>query len=366
MLKPNLDLILMPTFTCNMACDYCYILDKCAGVMEISTARRAIEQDMEYNDAKAPTNVYWHGAEPLLAGIDFFREICDWTTRKYGLDSIHHHIQTNGTLLNEAWYELFIQYHITTGISLDGPQELNDGHRKFPSGKGSFDVVFRNIMEARKKKLFFDVLCVITRETLEHVDELFDFFYENKIDFGFEPLVAEDQVTQGALAISPEEYAGAAIHLFDRWFFQADRRLRRVVPPYHFVHSLLTGVNSYCNFSACCARRYLAVSPNGDIHSCIMFAGEPNFSFGNITRHTLDKILCSPVRQQFLEIRSERIEKCRNCRWVKLCNSGCPHHALVGYGQLIAPDLFCKSYQQIFAHIERVLRGEITNITKSN
>lgn len=349
--KPNLDVILMPTMACNLACDYCYVLDKRPGIMDPTLAKRVIEQVLAYNDPCVPTKIYWHGAEPLLAGIDFYQEICIWVRERYGRDAVQHHIQTNGTLLNEEWFDFFIEEHITTGVSLDGPPELHDAYRKTRSGRGTFELVFNNIMAARKKKLYFDVLCVITRKTLDHEDELFDFFYEHKIDFGFEPIVPENEWMVRELSITPKDYARVAIRLFDRWFFQSERRLRVVVPPYHFAMAILKGGNTYCNFSKCCARHYIAVSPDGQVHTCILFAGHPSLALGNIGKSSLQKILSSPVRQRFLMSRVAQIPECQNCRWVSLCHAGCPHHAFIKYGAVLQPDAFCESYRLIFEHV---------------
>lgn len=357
--KQNLNLILMPTFSCNMVCDYCYVVYKKPGVMDIYLAKSAIEQSMNLNDSSLPTNVYWHGAEPLIAGIDFYSKIFEWTEENFGLDTVRHHIQTNGTLLNEHWYDIFIKHHITVGVSLDGPMILHDRHRKVKSREGSFDVVFSNISEARKRKLYFDVLCVISRDTLDHIDELFNFFWENKIDFGVEPLICEDQTQQAELGITPQEYALVITHLFDRWFYQVDRKIKNFVPAYHYVHSLLTGVNSYCNFSKCCSTHYLAVSPDGDVYSCIMFAGHPEYSFGNLKKQNMKDILASDVRKPFLSPRVELIRECQQCKWTNLCNAGCPHNALIKNGHMLAPDFFCESYKTIFSHVENALLKEL-------
>lgn len=354
MRAPNIEVILMPTMTCNMACDYCYVVGKYSGIMDLDLAKSVIEQILAHNDPAIPTQVYWHGAEPLLAGIDYYREICAWTREKYGIDAVQHHIQTNGTLLNEEWFDLFIREHVTVGVSLDGPKEIHDAHRKTLGGRGTFEMVFNNIMAARRKKLYFDALCVITRESLNREDEIFDFFFENKIDFGFEPLVPETELMVRDLAITPNEYAQAAIKLFDRWFFQQERILRMVAPPYHYLKAILEGGNSYCNFSQNCTRHYLTVSPNGTVHSCIMFAGRPAYAFGNISQSSLDTILRSPVRQRMLLDRAAQIRKCRGCRWLSVCNGGCSHHALVGHGTPFAPDMFCESYRMIFDHAHQV------------
>lgn len=351
MIRPNLEVILMPTMACNLACNYCYVLDKYPGTMDPALAKRVIEQVVAYNDPCIPTKVYWHGAEPLLAGIAFYREVCTWARERYGLDAVQHHIQTNGTLLNEEWFDFFIEEHITTGVSLDGPREIHDTYRKTHTGHGTFDVIFENIMAARKKKLFFDVLCVITRKTLGREDELFNFFSEHKIDFGFEPIVPENEWMLNELSITPKEYAEVAIKLFDRWFFQPEHQLKMMTPPYHFLMGVLQNTNTYCNFSSSCTSHYIAISPNGSVHSCILFARHPNLSFGNIADQDLQELLDSPVRKRFLGERATHIPKCQNCRWVSTCKGGCPHHAFIKYGTTLQPDGFCESYQLIFQHV---------------
>ncbi len=346
---------------CNISCDYCYVTEKHGHFMSIDLAQRVIRQVMAYNDPGVATNIYWHGAEPLLVGIEYFQTIFAWARQEYGLDTIHHHIQTNGLLLNETWFDLFILEHVTVGVSLDGPADIHDTHRKTRNGHGTFQTVFDNIMAARRKKLFFDALCVINRTTLGREDELFDFFAEHRIDFGFEPIVPETDWARRALSITPDEYAQVAIRLFDRWLFQPEGRVRMVVPPYHFATAILQGGHTNCTFSPACSQRYLAVSPNGVVHSCIMFARQPQYAFGNLAIDELDKVLNSPLRLRSLIPRVSQIEKCRTCEWAALCNAGCPHHAFAFHGTTMAPDWYCESYKQIFAHAQEVMQAHLVD-----
>lgn len=357
--RPNLNLIILPTMACNLACDYCYILNKQPGVMSRSLLERTLCEVLQHNDPAMPTNVYWHGAEPLLAGIDFYRQACSFIHEQYPDYDVRHHIQTNGTLLNEDWFDFFISERITTGITLDGYRDLHDRHRKSRDGSGSFDRVFDNIMAARKKRLFFDVLCVVTRHTLAHEDDLFDFFYENRIAFGVEPIIPETDWMVQELSITPEEYAHVVIRLFDRWLSQPESRINVVMPAYHFAMALMTGSNTYCAFSKSCAKRYITVAPDGQVYSCIMFAGHPQMTFGNIAQTDLEEILDSPVRKEFLKPRAISLTECQRCKWITLCQAGCPYHAFVETGSISERDSFCRSYRLVFQYVHDTLLRQV-------
>jgi uncharacterized protein len=362
--RPNIDLILMVTLNCNLACDYCYVIDKKVGVMDLSIAKKAIMEIVRQNDPSKATNIYWHGAEPLLAGIDYYREIFAWTRQQFGIDKISHRIQTNGTLLNDDWFNLFIQEHVTTGISLDGPKTIHDTFRKKLDGRGSFDTVFNNILKAREKKLFFDALVVISRATLGHEDELFNFFYENKIEFGFEPIVLANGNNDQELSITPEEYAKIAIRLFDRWFFQPEPRLKMILPLYDFTMSVMYNTNTRCTFSPSCGQHYITIDPEGAVYPCVR---EPEFQLGDFMKDPIEQILQSNTRLEFLKSRTERISGCNKCNWKNLCNSGCPHNAYSAFGSTLERDSFCTSYKLIFEHVSKCINdgllGQPVNVS---
>lgn len=343
----------MSNLSCNLACDYCYLTEKKPGLMDLSLAKDTIQQVMDRNDPSKATNIFWHGAEPLLAGIEYYREICTWTRQKFGQDMVCHHIQTNGTLLNDEWFDLFIQEHITTGVSLDGTRAIHDSHRKTVRGQGSFDLVFNNIRKAREKKLYFDALVVINRSTLGHEDELFDFFFENYIEFGFEPIVMDRAYQVENLTITPQEYGQSAIRLFDRWFFQPEPRLKTVLPLYDFMMAVLQGGNTRCTFSPACGRNYITVDPNGMVYPCVRFGEEPGFVFGNLKSDSLEQILASKARSEFLKPRTASIPACQGCEWNQICNSGCPHNAYSAFGSTGERDPFCASYKILFEHVSR-------------
>ena len=94
---------------------------------------------------------------------------------------IVHNFQTNGTLINDAWCEFFLKNNCSVGVSVDGPANIHDKHRKDRQGKGTHDKVMRGIEFLKKHKVPFHSISVITADALESPDEVFNFFLENEI-----------------------------------------------------------------------------------------------------------------------------------------------------------------------------------------
>jgi sulfatase maturation enzyme AslB (radical SAM superfamily) len=120
---------------CNLDCEYCFFLSKEALYpgdrfrMRDGLVDAYIRQLLESHPGPEVT-VAWQGGEPTLMGVDFFRRAFAVTERQRRPDqTLHHTIQTNGTLLTDEWCELFAVHDVLVGISIDGPPEVHDVYR---------------------------------------------------------------------------------------------------------------------------------------------------------------------------------------------------------------------------------------------
>ncbi len=360
MSKQNVHAIVMPTEACNLACVYCYVLEKSAERMSIPLAEHVVDELLNYNAPDQPTKIIWHGGEPLLAGMDFYKHICSYIHKHYPEHVVQHFIQTNGVLLNDEWIDFFLEEKFNVGVSLDGWKELHDACRKFYNGQGTFDKIFQNILHARSKGLIAGVLSVVTRHTVGHEKEFFDFFCGHKLDFGFHPITPLSPWMNQELAITPEEFAEVSVKLFDLGFFQPEPRVTSVTPTLHYAMAVMMGYPSgFCVLSENCAAEYLSIEPTGRVQACDRFAGNMALTFGNIATNSLREILDSPVRQEFLERWQVVSEKCTGCEWASICYGGCPHEAYAKTGSIFEPDPNCEAYKRIFSHISNTIAREL-------
>jgi len=359
--KQNIHAIVMPNKVCNLACKYCYVLHKNTERMSLALAERVVDELLTYNDPASATRLIWHGGEPMLAGIDFYRHICQYIHANYPSNLVEHYIQTNGTLLKADWVDFFLAEDFRVGVSLDGWKEMHDACRKTRGQRGTFDIIFRNIMQARERGLIVGVLSVITRQMLGHEEELFDFFYRNKLDFGFHPITCLTPEMEDELSITWQEFADVTMKLFKLGLYQPEPRVTSVTPTMHYVMALMMGCPSgFCVLSENCASEYISVEPTGRVHVCDRFAGNPDLAFGNIAVESLHDILDSPVRREFLKRWEIVQEKCGDCQWSAICYGGCPHEAYAKKGTIFEPDANCEAYKTIFHQVSETISIELT------
>mgnify|MGYP003344342603 CR=1 FL=1 len=104
--------------TCNLRCAYCY-----------EEPVRQLTPTLRYNKAAVLAAVdksqgQWSlfGGEALLLNLTDLEELLKVGFDKWGGTGV----QTNGTLITPKHVELFTKYNTHVGISLDGPDDLND------------------------------------------------------------------------------------------------------------------------------------------------------------------------------------------------------------------------------------------------
>jgi uncharacterized protein len=136
---------------CNLDCHYCYYIDKSrtvydgkSQVMSPELLEEFTKQYIEANEIPEITFV-WHGGEPLMAGIEFFRKAMKLQKKYAGGKKIINSLQTNGTLVDGEWSRFFHDNGFLVGISVDGPRDIHDAYRVNKAGAPAFYKVIRAV-----------------------------------------------------------------------------------------------------------------------------------------------------------------------------------------------------------------------------
>ena len=167
---------------CNLRCEYCFYHDLAAtrqtenkGYMTRDTALQVMDKALAFA-GDGPVYFTFQGGEPLLAGKDFFRFFfSSCKERQRPGVTVQFCVQTNGTLLDDEWCDLFLEYGCLVGVSLDGDREGNR-YRVYPDGRSSFDDVFRGVQLLTRRRVPFNILSVLTAYGATHVRSSYRFF----------------------------------------------------------------------------------------------------------------------------------------------------------------------------------------------
>ena len=344
---------------CNLSCHYCYYLKK-EDLYPHGTFRMSDDILEKYivghiETSPSPTiNFSWHGGEPTLLGIDYFRRITA-LQRKHQPSHrrITNGIQTNGTLLNEDWCRFFAAENFTVGLSLDGPREIHDQHRVFKDENPTHEQVMRGYDLLRRHQIPIDLLCVVHAHNAQHPARVYEFFKQiNARYITFLPLVEpESNHAKGVSSntVSGESWGNFLCAIFDEWKTRDVGRIKVQI----FEETARTAFgqeHSLCVFRKTCGD-IPVIEHNGDFFSCDHFVNREH-CLGNIRETPLVDLLESPAQRAFGRAKWERLPRCcRTCDVLDMCYGGCPKDRILN-----TPDgepglnYLCAGYKRFFNH----------------
>ncbi len=357
--------ILKPTYFCNFRCKYCYLSNetkKHKKLFDIAFAKKIILQTKDYLKIHPRQKVtfIWHGGEPLLWGIENYREIFAFMQQELKGINYHNSIQTNLSLFNDEFIDLFLKYDVKPGFSLDGTKDIHDQQRVGANGQPTFDLIMSKLALCHDKGLKPGCIVVAGKKHIGHISELYNFMKENKLNFKFNPLFSAGEAANniGEYGITPDEYAKMSIELFDLWFDD----IQGEITESNFVEiasNIVSKKTTGCMFSRNCQDNFFAIAPTGDVMPCGRFCDDDllQYSYGNLHNETLSEIL-PRIKQSEIYKRSEYIEKgsCKSCKWLNICHGGCLHDGFLNSGDFRSKTFLCAAYKKIFAHIEKRLK----------
>lgn len=358
---------------CNLACKYCYYLEK--NNLYQNSHRHLMSDEMleqftrEYIEAQTMPQVLftWHGGEPLMRSIDFYKKALALQKKYSHGKQIDNVIQTNGTLLTDEWCEFFAKNHWLVGISIDGPQEYHDHYRVTPAGKPSWEKVMQGISLLKKHRVEWNAMAVVNAYNAEHPLEFYHFFRDNGCQYlQFTPIVErltehEDGRTLASIAddreipladasVTPQQWGNFLCTIFDDWVRHDVGKTFVEIFDCTLANwmGVLPGI---CAYSKECGHAGV-MEHNGDVYSCDHFVF-PEYKLGNIREQSLIDMLYGEKQQAFSRLKHTSLPRqCKECDMEFACHGECPKNRFEKdkYGE---PGLnyLCQGYYQYYTHV---------------
>lgn len=358
---------------CNLACKYCYYLEKSLlfekhspQVMDDALLEKFIH---DYIGAQTTQEVLftWHGGEPLMRPLQFYKKAVA-LQRKYAAGRrIDNCLQTNGTLLTDEWCRFFKEQGWLVGVSVDGTQEMHDAYRRAKGGGPSHHKVMQGIRLLQKHGVEWNALAVVNDFNADQPKEFYRFFKEIGCRFiQFTPIVerllphadgrqlaaVEEEGTEGMMpfSVSPEQWGDFLIGIFDEWVKEDVGEY--FVQLFDATLANWMGVQpGICTLARTCGHAG-AIEWNGDVFACDHFVF-PQYRLGNLREKSLVEMMYSPKQREFGRAKQTALPRqCRECRWLFACNGECPKNrfARTADGEK-GLNFLCNGYRRFFEHV---------------
>jgi uncharacterized protein len=347
---------------CNLACRYCYYLGK--GQLGLEKAPPRMPEDLleDYivqHIAGSPDEIIrfsWHGGEPTILGLDYFRKVADIERRRRPAGrTIVNGLQTNGTLLDEEWGRFLAAEGFSVGLSLDGPRELHDRYRRARDGRSSFDETMRGYGVLRRHGVPTDILCVVSAANVRCAAEVYGFFKGIGASYAtFLPLVERRQDGPDGVSadtVPSEAWGEFLCAVFDDWVAGDIGRIKIQIVE-EAARTAFGQEHSLCIFRPVCGD-IPVVERNGDFYACDHFV-DAEHRLGNIRETALADLVDSPAQRAFGQAKLETLPRvCGECEVLAMCNGECPKNRFAR-----APDgepglnYLCAGYKKFFTHAQ--------------
>ncbi len=349
---------------CNLACSYCYYSSAVRGgdgmkfsdghaasrVMGSELLERFIKEYISIQNSPHVLFV-WHGGEPLLLPVSYYREAFALQQKYAGGRYIDNVIQTNGVLITDEWCEFLKENNVLVGLSIDGTQEMHDHFRVDKArGKGSWADVMKGVDLLQRHGVEWNGMATVNSYNVQRPLEFYHFMKQIGCRYiQLSPIVERQHGELTPESIQPHEWGNFLKAIFDEW-------VRHDVGEYYvetfdcFLANWVGEEPGICVYAKECGN-VGAIESNGDLYTCDHFAF-PIYKIGNIWQNTLLELRHSKKVVDFSRKKSELLPRqCRECRFRFACNGECPKNRFLTdrYGE-DGLNWLCEGYYDFFSY----------------
>lgn len=333
-IEEHMTIIAKVTNLCNIDCQYCYDkpFRKRLGhnkIIKAERLERAIRLAAEY--AKKVT-ILWHGGEPTLAGCDYYRNIYENVIPKYPYADFEIGIQTNGTMLNQDWWDLAKEYNMDIGSSYNATQtdlRHTTDDNELGDEKHTIHNTLENIKNTQKANVPIGIIDVMTKENHGRIKEIYEFYKKEGIHACFNEIHNSGEAEKHDFLFigdAHKVYEETTTDYFTYWV--NDQSPECYMDRYASEHIaiLLANASTVCHNGGRCVRFWIGLNSNGDIYPCDRALADDKYRIGNVQE--FDSMLDIYDSPKYLNYQNERhtklTEVCAKCNVFEYCHGGCP------------------------------------------
>jgi len=337
----NLTIIAKITNLCNLDCVYCYdrpFREKLGHNKTLPLSKLDHLLSMATRYAKHVTLLF-HGGEPTVAGLAYYKQFSEEVLPKYTYCDLKVDMQTNGTLLNEEWFEFFNEFNkkhdkvFGIGSSYNATEEnLRHSNADNPLivGEGGIDKVLSNIYLGKKYGYNIGVIDVLTKLNHKNVIKIYEYYKKIDVKACFNIVHKAGAASDPAILFETKEdinqYKKTVTEYFSHWINDKDEKCYPDRYASEYLGILANCDAPCCEFSYDCTGRWISINSNGDMYSCDR-ALPPKYRFGNVMEFTsISEIF--RTSEGFKTFKKERMKKlegiCSHCNYYPYCKGGCP------------------------------------------
>lgn len=338
--------------SCNLGCIYCYQEPMRNAGNVRTTNKYDLDEMMKKADESGQTHNGYaiFGGEALLLPIKDLEYLFKNSYEKYGRGSI----QTNGSLITDKHVELFKKYNIDVGMSVDGPNELND-LRVPVSKKQKVEDLTKASMTAIQKLVMNGVSLGIiitvhklngTGDNLDRLLNFLEWLRDIGVVGGNIHMLEVDSPEAASYSLTPEENINAFIKLAE--FFDREENKHLVFEPFRELERMMEGDNTLasCIWNSCDNMNTQAVygiEGNGQLSNCGMVNKEGiEWSKDSSNEYLRDIVLYQTSHEQ---------NGCKGCPFFLMCNGYCNGSTIDGDWR--NKTIFCSTLKKMFAYYEK-------------
>lgn len=311
---------------CNLKCEYCFytslaenreIANK--GMMSDETAKNTIKSALDFG--KDSVYFTFQGGEPLLRGIDFFKNFVKTVNELNNGAKINYCLQTNATLINDEWCSFFKENGFLIGVSLDGDEELNN-YRIYPDGTNSYNDIMHGVELLKKYNIEFNILSVLTKRLSGNFRKSYRFFKGNGLKYlQYIPCLKPFGEEDNEYSMTDDDYLSYLNSAFKIYYNEKMRQNDISIRQIDNFMLLAANQNAeQCGMNGMCSNQFV-VEGDGSVYPCDFYCTD-EWLLGNINENSFEELYNTKKAVDFIKDSFKLKDECKGCEFFIICRGG--------------------------------------------